>query len=227
MKLHLNLRTHISLFIISIGSCLVLNAKTTEPTPEINRTKFIRIGIDPTRNLQTYLQGADRRGLEIVADYELSSKYLPTVEVGYYSWMSDNEIMEYNSNGSFIRLGCDYNFLNFISKEDRDIYFLGARYGLSVFNQEVPRLNLTNYWGEQSITFGKETLNAHWLEITVGAKVEIFKNIFLGWTGRVKKQISTSNTEVQPYFIPGYGKTKKNMAADINFYISYALPIKK
>lgn len=224
---HHNLLIYILLFIFSICTVTTINAKPKETIVPPKRTTFLRLGIDPTRNLQTYLQGADRSGFEIVADYELKDNFLPTVETGYYSWASNNELMEYNSKGTFLRLGFDYNFLSYLSEIDRDIYFIGARYGITVFNQETPRVNISNYWGDNHLSFGSETVRAHWLEITFGAKVELFNNIFLGWTGRVKKRISTSDTEIKPYFIPGYGKTKKNTAADLNIYLLYALPLKK
>ena len=229
--LHRNLRKHTLLLFFSFfgliqGLGILAQTGTQEPFQE-SRPFFIRLGIDPTRNLQTYLQEADRRGLEFSMDFEYKEKFFPTVEAGYYSWESNNDLMAYNSRGTFMRLGCDYNFLSYLSSYDRDIYFMGLRYGISAFNQEVPRISLDNVWGSNQMSFGKETITAHWLEYTVGTKVEIFRHTFLGWTARIKKRIATSKNEVQPYFIPGYGKTKSNTVADVNIYVLIAIPVKK
>lgn len=229
--LHRNLLKFIFLSIISLSGLIqgvdVWAQEEVNVLPFEARPFYIRVGIDPTRNLQTYLQGADRRGLEFSMDFEVKQNFFPTVETGYYTWEDNNELMEYNSNGTFLRLGCDYNFLSYISPKDRDIYFMGLRYGISVFNQEIPRFNIDNAWASDTYSFDKETITAHWLEYTVGTKVEIFNHIFLGWTGRIKKRIATSKNKVQPYFIPGYGKTKNNTVADVNIYLLFAIPVKK
>lgn len=228
--LHHNRLKHILLSIISllwliIGSDIYAQNNSKDEIQE-SRPFFIRLGIDPTRNLQTYLQEADRRGMEFSMDFEYKEKYFPTVETGYYSWENNNDLMEYVSKGTFLRIGCDYNFLSYISPKDRDVYFMGLRYGISAFNQEVPRFSYNNDWGSTNLSFNKETITAHWLEYTVGTKVEIFRHTFLGWTARIKKRIATSNNKVQPYFIPGYGKTKSNTVADVNIYLLIAIPVK-
>ena len=68
------------------------------------------------------------------------------------------------------------------------IYF-GARYGFSIFNQEVTRYSvhtLRNYWNESLIGTQSDILtsyqgrSAHWLEGILGIKVELFKHFYAG-----------------------------------------------
>jgi hypothetical protein len=60
-----------------------------------------------------------------------------------------------------------------------------------------------------------------WFEIVAGIRVEIAKNIFMGWTARNKNLIGEDQIGIMsPWFIPGFGKTTGS-AWTVNYAIGY------
>ena len=63
---------------------------------------------------------------------------------------------------------------------------------------------------------------AHWLELNGGFRMEIMKNIFVGWNARAKTFINPKKFELlPPSYVAGYGRGDKNTAFSYNFYLLY------
>ena len=187
-----------------------------------------RIGIDLSRFLLPALQSGNRHGWEIQGDIPYKGYYFPTIELGM-EWFDDRETnFHYMNNGPYARLGIDVNIAKFESLKDNDIVFVGFRYGYSLFNEEVNGINYSNYWGTVNTAFPKRSISAHWAELVFGMKGEIFSNIFIGWSLRAKFPFyQTKDPNINPYIIPGIGKTTGELPADFSFTLSYRIPLFK
>jgi len=187
-----------------------------------------RIGIDLSRFLMPYIQTGDRLGWEIQGDIPYKGNFFPTVELGM-QWYSDNANgYHYVNNGAYGRLGVDVNISKFESLKDQDILFVGFRYGYSNYYQEASNIIYSNYWGIINTSIPRQQLYAHWAEIVFGMKGEIFNNLFLGWSLRAKFPfLQTSDPYMDPFIIPGLGRTTGEVPFDFSFTISYRLPLFK
>lgn len=186
----------------------------------------LRVGID----LSTLISGAlvpIRRGVDLSVEYNIKPKIFLMLEGGYNYYEKETLRIKYNAQGSYIRLGFDYNLRNPISENDRDIFYMGFRYGYSRFTQEVPMYLLVNgYWGNSISSFGPEVGYAHWWEFVTGFKVEVLKNWYLGMGMRLKSFISRSKTNIEPVqFVPGYAKSYNSGVMNFSYTISYNIPL--
>ncbi len=187
-----------------------------------------RIGVDLSRLLLPYLQDAKRSGWEIQADIPVKGNLFPTFETGMQWFDEERDNFRYKNNGPYARLGLDLNILKFESLSDDDIVFVGARYGFSRFRHQATAIGYSNYWGDLETTVPERTLNAHWAELVFGMKGELMPNIFLGWSLRAKFPFAkTKDPNMDPYIIPGIGKTSGDVPFDFSLGFYYRFPIIK
>jgi len=67
--------------------------------------------------------------------------------------------------------------------------------------------------------YSNQSTTRIWYEVVAGVRVEIIKNIFMGWTVRNSHLIGQdAEGDVAPWYIPGYGK---NISS--NWSINYTL----
>lgn len=151
---------------------------------------------------------SDYGSVEGALRLNLKNTYFPIAELGYGACdkTDGNTNIRYKTNAPFLRVGFDINFLKDKYQDNR--LYAGLRYGLSTFNYDISGPELTDpIWGG-SETFNYSGLNAtcQWIEFVVGVQVKIWKNFHMGWSLRMKRQLSTSRSDyAEPYYIPGYG----------------------
>lgn len=194
--------------------------------PKLFFNRDLKIGID----ISTLISGAIspvRRGLDLSIEYTLKPKIFLVLEGGYNYFEKENKRIQYISQGNYVRVGADFNMRNPLEINDRDIYYIGFRYGYSRFEQEVPWFTLLNgYWGNSISSFESEKGSAHWLEIITGFKVEVLKNWYLGMGLRLKFFVARSKTNIEPVqYVPGYAKNYNSGVLDFNYTIYYNIPL--
>jgi len=195
-------------------------------TDKFIRMKGIRVGYDVTRPIQYLWNIGDRYGSEISFDMEVAPNTFPVFETGWEAQKINSDYMHYRSSGSYSRLGVDYNFLVAEHKNDKDILFMGLRYGFTLAKQQVESFTSTSYWEQSGGRFPSQNFNAHWAEIVLGTRIEVLKNVFLGWSIRGKIEISHKDFDMPPvYFIPGYGKAENGFNFDFSYSVLYNLPV--
>lgn len=192
-----------------------------------NRQVFVRIGADLSQLILPYTIKIPVYGFEVFADTELKFNFFPTIEAGFNKTNDETDKHSYNMQGYYFRVGMNYNMLNYQHHTDRNIFYVGARYGYSNFYQQAKKVILKNEWGKIETNFDKNTMNTHWFEAILGIRGEIIKNLYLGACVRVKMRFFMSDSEnVTPYFIPGFGKGEKAIHPSVSYTISYAIPFK-
>ncbi len=172
----------------------------------------------------------ERVGIGASIDYEFKKNFFAVIEGGWLDYNSNHEAFNYKLDGLYAIAGADYSFLKPESRIDNDIFFVGLRYGFSSFQHQTDNISYTNYWGTYEDAYESEQLTGQWVEITFGLKAELYfaKNVFIGWTIRSKILTSGKNYDIlEPYIIPGYGKTEKSFRFGVSWFIAYRIPFEK
>jgi hypothetical protein len=191
----------------------------------------LRLGIDLSNPIRTLID-SDRKSIEIVADYRINKKFYAAAEIGFLDNLREEDTFAFTTVGQYVKLGTNYNTYNNWLNMDNEIY-LGARYGFSIFSQEIenftiePTLLLPSITENGNIKYSD--LNAHWLEFVAGLKAEIYNNVFLGFSLSLKKMIATKEPgNFKNLFVPGFDRVFLNDSGfSFNYTISYRLPLKK
>ncbi|WP_157760592.1 DUF6048 family protein [Chitinophaga caeni] len=187
----------------------------------------LRIGLDISRFAYLYFQPY-RTDVTLMADARLNKNLYVAGEFGYNRTSHSDSNYTYKGNGAFVALGIDYNVLKKQTSKQRNILYVGARYGVALFNYEIPEYHIYDeYWGNSSGSVPKQSDNAQWIELVVGLKAEVFRNFFLGWSLR-QRFLTTRRIpegDFPPLVIPGFGPGNKKSVFDFNYSISYQIPL--
>ena len=207
--------------------------------PEVQKPErqiFVRFGVDLSRIAVNYIGKIPYQAFEASVDGEVVQKYFPTFEAGWskltnstVNISAQDPAIQYNyqMSGTYYRVGMNYNMLKYKQHLDRNIFFVGARLATSGFSQEASQVSLTNAWGTLETSFPKTSLHAYWFEGVIGLRGEVVRNLYMGYTIRIKRMIAHSGYNgINPYIIPGYGKGSKSSTVGISYSIFYAIPIK-
>ena len=133
----------------------------------------------------------------------------------------------YSNDGTYWRVGVDVNLL--VKDPDRNMLFFGARYGKANFSQDLTVLAWNEFTNSlENLEYHNGSVNAHWIELTGGLRVKIWKAIWMGYTARFKFGLSTDDTEnIIPSDVPGYGRTNKDSYWGFNYQIFVRIPVRK
>ena len=244
------LRSFISLFILFI--CIAGRSQSDSLTVKSkDSVKFsqrygLRIGIDLSKPIRGLLD-ENYNGLEFVADFRVTNRLYIAAEVGNEEFTgnelldnTDNinivELYNYTTSGSYLKLGVDFNtYENWYGMSNA--IFIGGRYAGSTFSQTLNSNTVydsNRYWLPDGFAVGQsapnefKSLNATWLEILFGIKVELFNNFYLSASARLAYLFTNKESEVFPnLWIPGYGRVSdnSNFGANYNYTISYFIPL--
>ena len=236
-------KKQIYLFIISI--CLSTNMLIGQTESNSNDTLIkkdkllninkIRLGIDLLKPILSSSEG-DNLNYEIVGDLQLTENIYLAGEYGLVDKIIEDENINFNSKGSFLRIGFDYNmFENWIGM-DNSIY-VGLRYGTSIFSSKILDYNVRNkdsYFSNlvtnEFQTIEYSNLSGNWIELLLGIKVETFKNVYLGLSLRLNKLLSDKKPDnFGNLFIPGFNKVTDDntFGSGFNYTLTYSIPLKK
>ena len=215
----------ISGFIISLAllNCVLANAQDTIRYP-VNAMKGVRIGFDVSKFAMPLIYKGNPLGIEVTADVHVKDNFFATAEAGWVKLELQMPDFRYWSSGYFGKLGTDYNLLKSRRPFNNDIVYGGLRYAFSTFSHQADQINMQGYfWPNASgLNFPKYTMQAHWLELLLGVKAEVLKNLYVSLTFRFKFIVSAPKDNYsKPYLIPGYGHGNENFAIGLNYYISY------
>ena len=195
----------------------------------------IRFGFDLLKPVLSSSEG-DNLNYEIVGDLQLTENIYLAGEYGLVDKVIEDENINFNSTGSFLRIGFDYNmFENWIGM-DNSIY-IGLRYGTSNFSSKILDYNVRNkdsYFSNlvtnEFQTIEYSNLSGNWIELLLGIKVETFKNVYLGLSLRLNKLLSDKKPDnFGNLFIPGFNKVtdENTFGSGFNYTLTYSIPLKK
>lgn len=167
---------------------------------------------------------------EVSADLVVTKDLFICGELGVanYDFSGSDYLYDATSDGFLWRAGFGYNFLE--KRQKNDVITVGLLYGNSVFNLSASGLVI------EDSRYGSVTLNdmtfkgqtANWLELAFALKVELFANIFLGWSARGKVYLTGTDYDLlKPHMVPGYGNYSRNVNATLTYSVFYRIPFKK
>ncbi|AWM14499.1 DUF6048 family protein [Flavobacterium sp. NRK F10] len=192
----------------------------------------LRIGVDLHRLSKSFYD-SNYKGLELVGDYRLTNKFYIAGEIGNEEKTVDDDRFNFTTNGSYFKIGFDYNaYENWLDMEN--MIYTGMRVGISTFSHTLDSYKIydpLNYYGENIVTPGQkfDGLSASWIEVIGGIKAELFNNVFLGFSVRLNYLVSNKKPDnFDNLFIPGYNRTYEGkFGAGFNYTLSYFIPIYK
>ncbi len=211
-------------FIISLSLVLFSLSGWGQGGRDTISTNGLRLGFDLGKVAYFFLTDNQHRGVEFSADVGYK-KVVLVAEAGFSYIIEDQPLYNYTSNGLYGRLGVESNLL----KGGDDVVFIGGRYGISQFSYQATNITIEDeFWGQYNGSFPKENFMAHWLEGVGGVKVNIFSNVFIGFTGRLKIRVAqSSDRELPPLYIPGFGRGAGRTVVGLSYYIFYRIPFIK
>lgn len=184
----------------------------------------LRLGTDVISIIKSRI-GTDFNGWEVNADVDFYRYYL-TVDYGAWSRQEVMRNGDYNNDGTYFRVGADVNFM--LKDPDRNMLFIGFRYGHSVFNETVNYTDSMSSFGPISKSISNPSLQGHWGELTTGLRVKIFPGFWMGYTARMKFAPGVKGAgDLVPFDMPGYGLLSKAPYWGFNYQIFWRIPFRK
>jgi len=213
----------------AVDSTAIVKIDSTKSTPKKkevykNRFKYYRVGIDLSKLVRSTL--TDKYS---TAEFLVETIYKPKLHiVAEGGWASSTKEgparnIEFTSSSYFMRAGFDKYFFGKLYKQDLDNAFVGLRLGSAFLNRQQAKATLWDpFYGNQSLTFAPDRRLLHWIELTAGFRMEVVKNIFLGWNIRGKTFLNGGKLkERTPIYLSGYGIAEKQPGIDYSFYVLY------
>ncbi|MFT6796942.1 MAG: hypothetical protein ACJART_002089 [Maribacter sp.] len=235
------LKYFISLTFVLSSVTVFAQDKTIDTQPKdtvvYQQSYGIRVGVDLSRIIISSLDD-NYTGLELVADYRLTQDLYLAVELGNEDKTQQEDLYEFNTSGSYIKVGIDRNtYANWYG--ERNLIFYGGRLGFSTFSNTINNYQIfdnNRYWNPEDFATASETpeefsgRTASWIEAIFGTKVELLPNIYLGASIRLGFLFTDANEGRFPIlYVPGFNKVTwdSKFGVGYNYSISYFIPFYK
>lgn len=185
----------------------------------------VRIGTD-VGYIGVSIFDPEKEIFEINTDIDLY-KFFITADFGMANWSFNESDYNYNNTGSYFKVGLDYNFL--ARDPDLNVIYFGVKYANSRFKETFDYSVTDPFFYDYSRNINKTNLNANWIEANFGMKIRVWKQLYLGWAGRIKfaRKIQSSDYSMGTYNIPGYGKAAEDTRWGFNYQIMYRIPFRE
>ena len=156
---------------------------------------------------------------EVQADVDFHRMFL-VGEYGIQSSKIDEPEFNYESNGSFWRVGVDWDLMPY-HPENSTIY-MGLRYARARFNESLTYQFTDSIWGDVDLSRSFDKRSSRWFEVVTGMKVRVWQGFFIGYLIRYKIFRELNNVpSFDSYRVPGYGLGRKNTNLSFGFYLHY------
>jgi hypothetical protein len=169
--------------------------------------------------------GRDQFRFEFNSDADVH-KYFVAFDYGFANIGRSDSTFHYRNNGHYIRFGADINLLP--QDEFGNVIFIGLRYGRSIFSDNLTFNGVTNvFYGPINSTdingdLRNNSVQMGWGEVVMGVKIQLVKQLYLGFTSRFKVGSSINGLEnLIPFEVPGYGTYARKNVFGFNYLIYY------
>ena len=192
----------------------------------------LRVGIDLSKPIRSLLQNYTS-GLEIVGDYRISKNWYLAAEIGVEEFTSNEDFTNLTSKGNYVKFGMNFNsYKNWLDMNNE--IFVGFRYGFASYSETLNsyQINTGNSLFPADIvntpTF-EDGLMAHWSELVMGFRAEVYNNVFLSFSASYKILIYNNDPiNFKSHYAPGFNRIyASNTGFGFNYTISYLIPFRK
>lgn len=141
----------------------------------------------------------------------LRNTYFPIAELGLgrADMVGETTQIRFTTRAPYLRLGLDYNVKG--DKRSRNRVFVGARYGVSIFNYDLSSPGLLDPHWKTSPPFRHDGVRsaAHWGELVFGLQTQLWKFVHLGWSVRYRARLYEKMAPTgRAAYIPGFGNNR-------------------
>ena len=192
----------------------------------------IQIGTDIARPL--YYQWYQKTGAQYECNVAIDfARVLLEGDYGWgqTTWAGRNKKTRlrssYTSQGQYFRVGLNYNLVQ--DTPDKNVFFLGSRYAMSFFADELD--SRISYDKKGAVPDGRLVqarqphVQARWFEAVTGFKVKVWEWLYMECTVRYKFGLQLKNTPLHlPFDILGWGLHDET-AFGVNYYLSVRIPL--
>jgi hypothetical protein len=218
-------RTYV--FFISLLSLFVNNPGNLRAQDTIPIPLKIKVGLEVS-GPAIYIKDKNILNAEGYISVDINEKTSAVLNAGYLNYKYSQYNYKYINKGAFIRAGVDFNLLKPDKAMGKYWVGIGLRYGISLFNSEIPSFEQDNYWGNTISSIPKKNYWGHFVEVSPGVRAEIFKNVSIGWTVSLRMLVFTgTGKNLRPIYLPGFGNGGKTVTAGLNYFIVLNIPYKK
>jgi hypothetical protein len=214
------------LFVIAGASAQTNDTTAITADTMVNKyvPRGLRVGVDALALVRSQVND-NFSGWEVNADVDFYRYYL-AFDYGQWSRNFQTDSSAYSNDGRYFRVGVDVNFLK--KDPERNMFFLGLRYGRSTFSETLYQLSYDKVWGYNEQIYENPSVRSRWFELVGGIKVKIWKPIWMGYTARFKFGLkSTGENQMLSHDVPGYGRTDRETTWGFNYQIFVMLPFRK
>jgi hypothetical protein len=225
---------------VSLGLILICSIAFGQVKDKpVQRNQSLALGIDLAPFIIKGFE-PERTGLIVLGRYGLKDKLFAIGEVGYENIEFSNTKLHpetgrvvydfnYLSNGSFLRVGLNYNIFKVDEPGNNDNILVGISYGLAYQEHSSSAYTIGNgYWSDYNGSAPTSSVTTHWMELTFGLRTEVFKNFYMGWAIRAKVLLISDNSyNMDPYAIPGFGKVENGRGLGFSYTLEYQIPFGK
>lgn len=189
--------------------------------PKEKHFQYFRVGVDLSKIVRSGLTDRYNTG-EFLVESIWKEKFHYVVEGGFASSKNEGNI-SFTSSSTFLRAGFDKYFFGSLYKGDLDNAFFGVRFGGAFHKRSEATAKLWDtFYGNTTITKESASQLLYWIGLTAGFRMELAKNIFLGWNIRGKTFINPKKVqELTPEYLAGYGIARKQPNFEYNLYVLY------
>lgn len=167
----------------------------------------------------------------VSVDVSLWQRLFPVAELGFMAINQQQDSYKYASGGAFLKLGANYNFLNYrIDRKYDHIFYAGLRYACSVTGYQLTDVAMSDGYWQTAGTYSDAYRQAvfGWMEVLVGVRVQVYKQFFMG----VALQVKTfghyyHDATHYPTYIPGFGVDNGATSFGFLYHLTYQIPYKK
>ena len=223
-------------YIISFFTAIIVFPLFSQQENDSTITKSIyglKIGMDLSKQIRM-LTEPDYKGLVLMGDYRLMDKLFVAFELGTEDKLIENEVLNFKTKGSFIKIGANYNVYKNLEDLENEIY-VGLRLGTSKFDHKLNSFKVYNtnqYWNQNEIVNYEEfqNLNSTWFELIFGFKAEVINNTYMGISLRLKRLLDQNEPpNFSNLYIPGFNKVleNNNIGVGLTYSLQFRIPIYK
>lgn len=223
-------------YIISFFTAIIVFPLFSQQENDSTITKSIyglKIGMDLSKQIRM-LTEPDYKGLVLMGDYRLMDKLFVAFELGTEDKLIENEVLNFKTKGSFIKIGANYNVYKNLEDLENEIY-VGLRLGASNFDHKLNSFKVYNtnqYWNQNEIVNYEEfqNLNSTWFELIFGFKAEVINNTYMGISLRLKRLLDQNEPpNFSNLYIPGFNKVleNNNIGVGLTYSLQFRIPIYK
>ena len=206
----------------------------TQDSTLIKQKYGLRVGTDVGKLARTLIDNK-YSGFELIGDFRLTNKIYLAGEFGIEQRTTEEEFITTTAEGSYLKLGIDYNlYRNWLDMDN--MIFAGFRLAGSTFSQTLDSFSVydvnNQYWTDNQVTVADpeeiKGLSTTWFEVLIGIKAELLTNFYAGINVQLKGRITEDKPDdFDSLWIPGFNRTFDSgvFGWGMGYTLSYRIPV--